>query len=80
MPRFYFDFFGDGPPRFDRDGSELPDRLSAGDEALAVLPEIAKGLRAKDPEVRRTIVARVRDASGTYFFEGELTVTARWLV
>ena len=79
MPRFYFDFEGDGPPRLDPDGSELPDRIAAGEEVVALLPELAKGHGLPKPEGRRTLIARVRDEAGVYFFEGELTLTARWL-
>ena len=79
MPRFYFDFEGDGPPRLDPDGSDLPDRIAASEEVVAVLPELAKGGGLLGPEGRRVLTARVRDQAGVYFFEGRLALTARWL-
>ena len=79
MPRFYFDFEGDGPPRLDPDGSDLPDWCAAGEEVIAVLPELAKFHGLPRPEGRRALIARVRDETGAYFFEGELVLTTRWL-
>ena len=79
MPRFYFDFEGDGAPRLDTDGSELADPVAASEEVIAVLLELANALGPPGREGRTTLIARVRDDEGVYFFEGELTLTATWL-
>lgn len=78
MPRYYFDSSDGRELIRDEIGIELPDLMSARDEAINGLPDIA---RDKLPEgSNRAFTVRVRDGAGQYLLEAALKLSLVWLV
>ena len=77
MPLFYFDI-NDGDCLIrDDEGTDLVDSRAARNEAIGVLPSIAKD-ELPDGD-RRDFVSEVRDASGRVIFRATLSLTTEWL-
>lgn len=78
MPRFFFDI-DDGETQFrDNEGVVLPDPRTARDEAMGVLPDIAR--EATPDEDERTWLALVRDESGRTILRATLLLKAEWVI
>ncbi len=77
MARYYIDLMNGHGLVLDDVGQEFTSRESASREAVHVLPEIALD-EAKD-DAGLSISVKVRDESGQYFFEANLSLVARWL-
>lgn len=77
MPLFYFDV-DDGDQRvIDEIGTEFPNALAAKDEAVSVLPDIA---RDKLPDGdHRIFMSSVRDESGQVVCRAMLSLTVVFL-
>jgi len=77
MPRYYFDI-DDGEHRtYDETGHEFIGREAAREQAIAVLPNIARDMLLNGD--RRDFVSYVRDETGNLIFTATLSLTARWL-
>ena len=77
MPRFFFDI-SDGDLIVDTDGTEFPNAHAARDEAIKVLPDIARTEIAA--RGHREVVVLMRNEAGRALFTAALTLTAKWLV
>ena len=77
MPTFYFDI-SDGNRRIqDDEGTELSDIHAARNQAICVLPDIA---RDELPDGNhREFSSVVRDASGKIIFKATLSLAAEWI-
>jgi len=77
MPRFYFDTSDNDRQVRDEDGLDLPDELSARNEAIKVLPGMAADGLPDGPE--HLFRVSVRDANGEYIFEASLNLMSHWV-
>ena len=77
MPLYYFDFH-DGPRHsFDDDGQEFPDVITARDEAVDALFDVARDRRRVGD--RSECIASVSDESGRIVFRARLSLTPEWV-
>ncbi len=76
MPRFFFDTMTDRVLVRDQIGTELPSWEAARQEAIKMLPDIARDEIPHDGN-RREIIADVRDETGRVVFTAQLSFTAR---
>jgi hypothetical protein len=76
MPHFFFDTICDQDLARDEVGIELPDLEAARQEAIRVLPDIARDELPNDGN-RRDIMTDVRDETGRVVFTAQLSFTAR---
>ena len=77
VPRYFIDTTDGHLYAEDEEGSDLPDLQAAGREAVAALPEIAKGLIDRLPTEVSSIV---RDEDGSVLFKATLRLSEEWLV
>lgn len=77
MPLFYFDISDGERLVRDEEGTELADDQAARNEAIGVLPDIARD-ELPDGD-RREFSSEVRDASGKVIFRATLSLVARWV-
>lgn len=77
MPRYFFDTEDNGTLTVDEEGLELPSDKAVRDEAIRVLPEIAKDQLPDGPQ--HSFWVKVRDDSGAYVFEASLELKSSWL-
>jgi hypothetical protein len=76
VPHFYFDIDDGECETRDEEGVDLPDLEAARDEAVSVLPAIAREvLPASD---RQGLAVSVRDETGRIVFRARLTFVAEW--
>jgi hypothetical protein len=76
MPRFFFDTTSDRALVRDQIGTELPSWEAARQEAIRLLPDIARDELPNDGN-RRDIIADVRDETGRIVFTAQLSFMAR---
>ena len=77
MPRYFFDI-DDGEMHFrDDDGQELNDLRAARDEAVVVLPAIARDVLPNGD--RRDFVASIRDEENRVVFRATLSLVVEWI-
>ena len=76
MPRYCFDIY-DGPRSIaDMEGSDLPDRRQAREEAISIALELARdGLPDAD---QRTVHCKVRDDAGALILTVSVSLNAEW--
>ncbi len=83
MPRYFIDTHDSERHLPDQDGSNLPDLRTACDEAVRILPSIARDLLSGgDPipgEGRRDFVSTVKDESSQLLFRATLSLSTEWL-
>ena len=77
MPLFFFDIDDDGTLDRDEFGVELKSLEEARDQAIALLPDIARD-QATDSE-HRTITAVVRCHLGHVRYRTSLTINGGWV-
>ena len=77
MPRYFFDIDDGERVSVDDHGCDLPDRQSARDQAISVLPDIARD-ELPDGDTR-VFACCVRDETGRRIFEARLSLEAGWL-
>lgn len=77
MTRYFIDLINGHGLEKDDVGQEFDSRQSASHEAIRILPEIALDETADEADL--TISVKVRDESGRYFFEANLSLVSRWL-
>jgi hypothetical protein len=77
VPRYFFDIDDGDRLTVDEEGSDCAGPSAARDEALAVLPAIAKDMTPSRDS--RTITASVRDERGRTLFRATLALTSEWL-
>ena len=77
MPRYFFDI-DDGESQFrDEDGMEMPHLEAARDEAVRVLPDVAREVLPDGD--RRTFASVVRNETGDVVFRATLSLVAEWM-
>ena len=77
MPRYFIDTTDGHLYAEDEEGSDVPDLQAARREAVASLPEIAKGLIDRVPS---EVTSIVRDEAGSVLFKATLKISEEWLV
>jgi hypothetical protein len=76
MPRYYFDLInGDGLTP-DDDGQVFETREEVRDEAVRILPDIARDEMPDGGDV--SITVKVRDEAGRHIFEATLSLVSGW--
>jgi hypothetical protein len=78
MPVFFFDVEDGEGVTLDSEGSEFADLQQARDEAVRVLPDLAK--EALPLQHRCDFQVKVRDKDGRYCCAVTLSLVATWLV
>ncbi len=78
MPRFYFDIDDGTNHTHDDEGQEFPNSVTACDEAIGVLPQIARDM-LPDGSIRRDFIVNMKDGTGRVIFTATLSLIARWL-
>ena len=73
---YYFDITDAGCSYTDEHGSQCADDEDARDQAVALLPEIARGSTITGDQ--HEFVASVRNEAGTIIYEAHLTLSGRW--
>ncbi len=76
MPKFFFDIV-DGSLTVDDVGTDLPDFSAARDQAVSVLPEIARDELPDGDE--RVFQVTVRDEGGKPMFKATMSLCCRLL-
>ena len=76
MPKFFFDVL-DGGLTTDEVGTDLPDFSAARDQAVAVLPNIARDELPDGDE--RVFQVTIRDGGGKPMFKATLSLCCRML-
>ncbi len=77
MPRFFFDIHDGECQTCDEEGHEFANAMVACEQAVGVLPEIAREL---PPNLdRHDFVTHMRDESGKVIFTATLSLNTRWL-
>lgn len=79
MPRFFFDVSTGGEWMRDEEGSYLADRETARQEAIGLLPNIARDVDVLPDGNRRDFVINVRDDSGKMIFTATFALTGKWV-
>ena len=79
MQRFFFDIDDGELHTHDTDGHAMTDCWAARNEAIRVLPSLARD-QLPDAHDRRDFTVRVRDGEGLYVFQATLSLFAGWLV
>jgi hypothetical protein len=77
MSRYFFDIDDGSGLRIDDVGVSLADRKSVRDEAIAILPAVAKEVLPDGDS--HDLSVHVRDESGTLVFKAKLCLTSQWL-
>lgn len=77
MPRYYFDLYNGDDLVADEEGQVMETRERVRDEAVRILPEIARD-EMPDGDCL-SIAVRVKDETGRYIFEVSLSMKAGWL-
>ena len=77
MPVFFFDIEEEGKASSDVFGIELANLYEARDQALSLLPDLARD-HAVDEE-HRTVTAIVRCQEGRMRYRITLTITGEWI-
>ena len=77
MPKFFVDFQDEGTVHRDDEGSELADFEQARNEAIGMLPQIAKDELPNGEH--REFVATIRDHTGVAIYRATLTFHGEWL-
>jgi hypothetical protein len=75
--RYFFDIDDGERKNSDQEGLDLPNREAARQQAVGILPDIAREVLPDGD--RRTFVCRVRDGAGKAIFEARLELIAGWL-
>lgn len=78
MPRYYFDIHDGDHLSSDQDGLDCPTPDNMRDEAISVLPGIARDMLPDGD--RKNFWVEVRDDKGRHVFRASLKLTAKWLV
>ena len=78
MPRYFFDIDDGTRQTRDDTGFDLPDLQTARDEALAVLPSLARDEIPDGDE--HVLTVHVRDAEGQPIFRASLSLSSQWFV
>ena len=76
VPRYYFDITDAGHLARDEHGSECADDRDARDQAISLLPDIARD-ELPDGDQHK-FVATVRNESGQIVYEASLALNGRW--
>jgi hypothetical protein len=76
MPRYFFDVTNGGHLTRDDHGIELVDDEEARDQAIALLPDIARDELPDGDE--HEFVAAARNETGEVVYEANLTLHGRW--
>jgi len=83
MPRYFIDTHDGERHLHDEDGSNLPDLRTACDEAVRILPSIARDLLSgRDPIPsggRQDFVSTVKDERRQLLFRATLSLSTEWL-
>ena len=77
MPRFFFDTDDGEHLVRDDEGQDLPDLKAARDEAIGVLPDIARDVLPDGD--RRDFVSVVRNEKDEVVFRAKLSLVAEWV-
>ena len=76
MPRYFIDVTDAGKQTRDEHGADFADDQEARDQAVALLPHMAKE-ELPDGD-RHEFVATVRNAAGDVVYEASLALYGRW--
>jgi len=83
MPRYFIDTHDSERHLHDEDGSSLPDLRTACDEAVRLLPNIARDLLSGGDPIPnrgwRDFVSTVKDESSQLLFRATLSLSTEWL-
>lgn len=74
--RYFFDIDDGEQKTQDDQGIELPDRETAREQAIGVLPDVAREVLPDGN--RRTFICRVRDDADKVIFEARRELIAGW--
>ncbi len=78
MPKFFFDIDDGNQCLLDGEGTEFPGLQEACNEAVRILPDIARDVL---PNVhRRAFVSLVRDMDSQLIFKATLSLKIKWLI
>ena len=77
MARYFFDITDNDNLIRDTEGTELDGAQAARVEAIAVLPELVKGLEADGDH--HTLTVTVRDVVGRPVFQANLVLDCAWM-
>ncbi len=76
MPRYCFDIDDGRRNIADKEGSDLPDRQQAREEAISIVLEFARDGLLRDDQ--RTVLCHVRDETGALILTASLSLNAKW--
>ena len=77
MTQYFFDVVENGNLVRDIEGTELDGLQTARVEAIAILPDLAKGLKADDDGY--DLAVTVRDVTGKPVFQAKFSLDCAWL-